>query len=191
VSEHAVRAVVIGASAGAIQALNQILPALPTGFALPILIVVHVPPDRRNALRTLYAKKCRIPVEEAEDKAPILPGTIVFAPPGYHLMVEPDETLSLSTEAPVHFSRPSIDVLFETAADAYGPALAGVILTGANEDGAAGLKAIAEMRGIALVQDPETADAYSMPAAALKLCPSAEVLALAQIAERLIALGGA
>ncbi|MBN8849606.1 MAG: chemotaxis protein CheB, partial [Sphingomonas sp.] len=142
-----IEAVAIGASAGAVEALSAILPRLPADYPLPVLVVVHVPADRRSVLATLFQSKCRIAVREAEDKEPVVPGTVYFAPPDYHLQVEADRTLSLSADDPVLYSRPSIDVLFESAADAYGAALAGVVLTGANQDGARGLAAVAEAGG--------------------------------------------
>ena len=140
-------AIAIGASAGAVQALSRILPALPAGYPLPILVVVHVPADRENALAPLYQAKCAMLVKEAEDKEPARGGVIYFAPSDYHLLVEADHTLSLSSDEAVMHARPSIDVLFESAADAYGPALVGVVLTGANEDGAEGLAAIVGQGG--------------------------------------------
>lgn len=186
-------AIVIGASAGAIQALLGILPALPGDFALPVIVVVHVPPGRRSELATLFAAKCQLAVCEAEDKEPITAGTVYFAPPDYHLLVErsegPCHTLSLSTDAPVFFSRPSIDVLFESAADAYGSNLMAIVLTGANEDGARGLKAVAEAGGRVYVQDPQAAYARAMPDAALAACSGAHVLSLSQIADRLLEAG--
>src|SRR5579871_697452 len=133
------RAIVIGASAGALEALSSLLPALPSGYPIPIMIVVHVPPDKKSALAELFHAKCAIEVREAEDKEPIEPGVAYFAPPNYHLLVEPDETLSLSVDPPVLYSRPAIDVLFESASDVYRHDLIGVILTGANSDGAKGL----------------------------------------------------
>ncbi|PWE52918.1 chemotaxis protein CheB [Metarhizobium album] len=178
-------AVVIGASAGALEALSAILPALPAGFRMPVLVVVHVPPDRRSALAELFRAKCKLPVEEAEDKQPITGGTIYFAPPAYHLLVEVDRTVSLSSDEPVLFSRPSIDVLFETAADAYGPALIAIVLTGANQDGARGLKAVVEAGGTAVVQEPATAFASAMPEAAILMCPSANVMSLGAITQYL------
>jgi two-component system chemotaxis response regulator CheB len=180
------RAVVIGASAGALQALSQILPALPADYPLPILVVVHIPADRRNMLAPLFQDKCRIAVREAEDKEPALPGVIYFAPPDYHLLVEADGTLSLSSDEEVLYSRPSIDVLFESAADAYGEALIGIVLTGANPDGAQGLKAIADAGGTALVEDPAGAYADAMPLAALKACPTAHAMPLSDIADYLM-----
>lgn len=179
------RAVVIGASAGAIQALSLILPELPADFALPVLIVVHVPADRDNILAPLFAPRCRITAREAEDKEMALPGTIYFAPADYHLLVETDGSLSLSTDEPVLYSRPSIDVLFESAADAFGEALVGIILTGASADGAAGLKAVCDAGAVALVEEPETAYADTMPLAAIAACPAARVLTLDAIAEYL------
>ena len=176
------RAVVIGASAGALQALSQILPALPADFPLPILVVVHIPRDRRNRLAPLFQAKCRMAVREGEDKEPALPGTIYFAPPDYHLLVERDGTLSLSSDEEVLFSRPSIDVLFESAADAFDDAVVGVVLTGANPDGANGLKAIADAGGEAIVEDPAAAYCSAMPLAALARCNTARVLPLGRIA---------
>lgn len=185
-SGDTLRAVVIGASAGAIQALNEILPALSAEFALPILVVVHVPADRENILAPLFEKKCRLAVREAEDKERAEPGTVYFAPSDYHLLVESDGTLSLSSDEPVMHSRPAIDVLFESAADAFGPALVGVVLTGANADGAAGLRAIADAGGTAVVEDPAGAYADAMPLAALRLCPAARVIKRGEIAEFLM-----
>lgn len=175
------RAIAIGASAGAVQALLRILPALPEGFPLPILIVVHIPADRSNALVSLYAPKCRVKVKEAEDKERAEPGTVYFAPSDYHLLAEADGTLALAMDEPVNHSRPAIDVLLESAADAYGPDLIGIVLTGANHDGAAGLKAVGEAGGIAVVEDPATASTPTMPAEALAAWPDARVLDLAGI----------
>lgn len=177
-----IRMIVIGASAGALQALGQILPLLPADFPVPVLVVVHVPADRNNMIATLFRAKCPMIVREPEDKEPALAGTIYFAPPGYHLLVEADGTLSLSTDEEVLYSRPSIDVLFESAADAFGPDVIGVILTGANPDGAAGLRAIADAGGLTLVENPAAAYAPAMPLAALAACPAARVLPLDDIA---------
>jgi len=185
------RAVVIGASAGGVQALSRILPALPADYPLPVLIVVHVPPDRSNALVGLFQTKCRVQVKEAEDKEPALPGVVYFAPSDYHLLVEADGALSLSSDELVNHSRPSIDVLLESAADAYGPGLTGVILTGANDDGAAGLRAIANAGGRTVVEDPQAAFASAMPAAALRASPAAEVMTPEAITSFLLSLGTA
>ncbi len=188
---RAAGAVVIGASAGAVQALLAILPALPAGFARPVLVVVHVPPDRDNVLVSLLQAKCRLTVKEAEDKEPIVDGVIYLAPPDYHLLVEVDATLALSADPPVNYSRPSIDVLLESAADAYGPDLVGIVLTGANNDGAAGLRSVQDAGGLAIVQDPTSAYASAMPKAAQHACPSAAIMNLDAIASYLSSLGSA
>lgn len=182
------KAVAIGGSAGAVQALSQILPALPADYPVPVLVVVHVPPDRENALVPLFQRKCAIMVKEAEDKEPAKGGVVYFAPSDYHLLVEADGSLSLSSDELVNHSRPSIDVLLESAADAFGGGLVGVVLTGANDDGAAGLAAVAQAGGVALVQDPAAADAPAMPQAALLSAPGATVLGLEAIAPYLLGL---
>jgi two-component system chemotaxis response regulator CheB len=176
-----VEAIVVGASAGALEALTELLAPLPASFRLPILVVVHLSPDRKSILAELLDAKCQLEVREADDKEPIEPGTIYLAPPDYHLLVEPDKRLSLSSEEPVHYSRPSIDVLFETAAEAFGPRMIGVILTGANDDGARGLKGIRDAGGITIVQRPELAHVATMPQAALTACPEARALSLDEI----------
>ena len=174
-------AIVIGASAGALEALSVILPALPATFDLPIFVVVHVPPDNKSILAELFDAKCKVKVREAEDKEPIAGGTVYFATADYHLLVEADKTLSLSNDEPVLYSRPSIDVLFESAADAYGPGLIALMLTGANQDGAQGLKTVVQAGGTAIVQTPEGAYAAAMPEAAIAAAPSARVLSLKEI----------
>lgn len=185
------KAILIGASAGAVQALLAILPALPATFSLPILVVVHIPPDRDNMLVPLLQSKCRITVKEAEDKEPIEGGVIYFAPSDYHLLVETDRSLALSTDEPVNFSRPSIDVLFESAADAFAAGLVGVILTGANHDGAEGLRTVQAAGGVAIIQDRAEAYATAMPDAALQACPSAHVMTIDAITTYLKSLGTA
>jgi two-component system chemotaxis response regulator CheB len=175
-------AVVIGASAGALEALSEILPALPANYGRAVMVVVHQPPDRESILVELLNSKCRLEVREAEDKEPITAGTVYLAPPDYHLLVETDRRLSLSSEEPVNYSRPSIDLLFMTAADAYQSELIGVILTGANQDGAEGLRAVQLAGGLALVQRPDQAVSAEMPQAALVACPSAQALSLCELA---------
>lgn len=184
-TEGAPRAVVIGASAGAVQALSRILPRLPATYPLPILVVVHVP-AAPSGLTELFASKCALSVREPEDKEPIAAATVYFAPPDYHMLVETDGSISLSADAPVLFSRPSIDVLFESAADAYGTDLLGLVLTGANEDGAAGAAAVCAAGGTVLVEAPAGAFAATMPAAALARCPTARPLSLDAIADYLL-----
>ena len=182
-------AIVIGASAGALEALSSLLPGLPADYRLPILVVVHLPPDKTSLLAELLRVRCAIRVREAEDKEPIEPGVAYFAPPDYHLLVEQDKRLSLSDDEPVLFSRPSIDVLFESAADAYGDGLIGVVLTGANSDGANGLKAVVEAGGVAVVQSPGSAYAVAMPEAAIAACLEARVLPVNEIAAYLREVG--
>lgn len=183
------KAIVIGASAGAVEALLTILPDLPRGFSIPIFIVVHVPPDRRNVLAPLLEARCQIPVKEAEDKETIAGGMVYVAPSDYHMLVEEDFSIALSSDELVNFSRPAIDVLFESAADAYGAGLTGVILSGANQDGAAGLAAVSRSGGFAIVEDPAGAYAPQMPGFALAACPAAKVIPLKQIASHLRARG--
>jgi two-component system, chemotaxis family, protein-glutamate methylesterase/glutaminase len=180
-----IQAVAIGASAGGVEALGVLLRGLPEGFLPSLLVVLHLPPDRPSLLPELLQARCRLPVREALDKEQMRPGCVYLAPPDYHLLVEKEGTLALSHDPPVAFSRPSIDVLFESAAEALGPALLGVVLTGANSDGAEGLKAIREAGGHAWVQSPEDAQAEAMPAAALERAGADLVLPLADLAERL------
>ena len=179
--------VAIGASAGGVQALRELLPALPVTFPAAVLVVLHVPPDRPSLLASIFAQLCRLPVREAEDKEPLAPGTIWFAPPDYHLMVDRGGWLALSVDPPVGWSRPAVDVLFESAADALGADLTAVVLTGGSDDGAAGLAAVARAGGRAIVQDPAGAEAPTMPRAALAAVPAAEVHDLRGIADLLAA----
>jgi two-component system, chemotaxis family, protein-glutamate methylesterase/glutaminase len=179
---------VIGASAGAVEALSVVLPALSSSYPLPIVIVVHLPATTPSLLPALFTEKCAIGATEAQDKQPLLPGLAYFAPPDYHLLVEPSRVLSLNADEPVHFSRPSIDVLFESAAASLGPEVLGILLTGANSDGASGLHAIQRAGGYTVVQDPATAQSSAMPEAALRLFRPDRVLALPHIADLLAEL---
>lgn len=180
------QAVVIGASAGALDALSTLLPALPQTFPLPIFVVVHIPADKKSVMAELLKAKSRVDVREADDKEPILGGTVYLAPPDYHLLVESDGRLSLSSDAPVLYSRPSIDVLFESAADVYGDGLIGIILSGANHDGTRGLQAVMAAGGRGLVQLPHLAQSATMPQSALDACPDAISLSLPDIATYLL-----
>jgi two-component system, chemotaxis family, protein-glutamate methylesterase/glutaminase len=173
-----VDAVVIGASAGGVEALSVLLPAVAGGTRASIFVVIHVPRDRPSLLADIFAHKCMLPVREAEDKEPVAAGTVYFAPSNYHLL--PDD--------PVHHSRPSIDVLFESAADVYRNRLLGIILTGANEDGAVGLAAVHDGGGITVVQEPQSARSPQMGMSALKLRPADMVLPLDGIADLLASL---
>ncbi|MCO7516318.1 chemotaxis protein CheB [Pseudomonas guariconensis] len=185
---NGVEAVVIGASAGGVAALFKVLGALPPGFGIPVLCVLHLPDDRHSQLAEVLQRRLHRPVREARDKERIAPGLIYVAGPGYHLSVERDLTLSLSQEEPVHFSRPAIDFLFQSAADAYGPGLLGVLLTGANEDGAQGLACIKNSGGRTVVQDPRDAQVALMPEAALALHRPDHILSLNGIGQLLATL---
>jgi two-component system chemotaxis response regulator CheB len=167
IERRRIEAVVIGASAGGTDALSVLLPALPANTPFPVIIVVHVPPRGPNALVGLFAKTCAIAVREAIDGETASAGTVWFAPPDYHLLVETDRTFALSVDAPESHSRPSIDALFESAADAYESSLLGIVLTGSSSDGAAGASAICEAGGLVVVQDPATAEMPTMPSAAI------------------------
>jgi two-component system chemotaxis response regulator CheB len=182
-------AIVVGGSAGAVDALGELLRELPANYALPIIIVVHLPARRTSLLPPLFAARCAVPVREPQDKQPIEPG-VWFAPPDYHLLVEADRTFSLSIDEPVRFSRPSIDVLFESAARAYGEKLLGVVLTGANDDGAAGACAIRRCGGVLAVQSPETAIASEMPRAAIERSSPQCVGTVHELATIMIIAGG-
>ena len=181
----ALAAVVIGGSAGCVEVLSSLLPAFDAACGLPILLVVHLPRERPSRLAELFAPKCRVRVMEAEDKLPLEQGVIYVAPPDYHLLVDEGAQLSLAADELVHHSRPSIDVLFESAADVYGSALLGIILSGASSDGATGLAAIARAGGLTFVQSPEDAVASTMPQAALKAAPESSVMSVAKIADEL------
>ena len=163
--------IAIGASAGAIETLNQILPCLPADFPASVVIVVHLPADRQSALPELFGHDCALRVQEAEDKVAMEPASVYLAPPGYHLLVESGGVLSLSIDDLVNFSRPSIDVLFESVAHAFGRCALGILLTGASGDGAAGLARIRRHGGLTWVQTPESARARLMPDVALSLAP--------------------
>jgi two-component system chemotaxis response regulator CheB len=163
-----IEAVVIGGSAGGVDALVTLLPAIPAGYTLPVFCILHVPGSRESRLADLFDERLPVPVREAVDKAPVVPGTVYFAGPGYHLSIERDRTFSISCEPPVAFARPAIDVLMESAADAYGAGLAAILLTGANHDGAAGMAAIQAGGGFTVVQDPQDAQVATMPQEALR-----------------------
>ena len=165
---------VIGASAGGFEALREVFGRLPADFELPIAVVMHIRQGVDYDLGLLFRAVAER-VSEAKDKEKILPGKIYFAPSGYHLLIERDLTFSLSVDEKVSWARPSIDVLFETAATALGEKVAGLLLTGANSDGATGLAAIAAAGGATFVQDPSTAMARAMPEAGINACPGASV----------------
>jgi two-component system chemotaxis response regulator CheB len=182
-----VDAIVVGASAGGVEALLTLLPRLPAKTKASILIVLHLPRHHPSSLPEIFGPRCALPVREAEDKAPVEPGVVYVAPPDYHLLVDRDSdgapSLALSSDELVNYSRPAIDVLFESAADFYESRVAGIILTGANADGAAGLAAVHRAGGFTVVQQPSTAIASAMPVAALGRGPVDLVLPLAGIAD--------
>lgn len=179
--------VVIGTSWGGLAALAKLLGALPADFSLPIVVVQHRSKDSERLLPELLQDATDLTVCEIEDKDELTPGTVHLAPANYHALIDAG-SISLTVEDPVRFSRPSIDVLFASAADTYRSGTIGVVLTGANEDGSRGLQHIIERGGRALVQDPTTAEIPIMPGAAIRAAPSAEVRTLEGIAARLVEL---
>lgn len=180
-----IEGVVIGASAGGVEALSVLLPALPARLRAAVFIVVHQRRERPSLLADLFAGRCRLPVREAEDKEAVAPGTVYFAPPDYHLLLEDGPSIALSADALVHYSRPSIDVLFESASDVYAERLMGIVLTGGNSDGAEGLAAVRRAGGLTVVQDPQSAQAAMMPTSALDTGAAELVMPLDRIAELL------
>lgn len=180
--------VVVGCSWGGLAALQALLAPLPRSFRAAVAIAQHRGAESADGMMAaLLGIQTTLPVEEAEDKLEIMPGRVYLAPPDYHLLVEPG-SVALSVDPPLNFSRPSIDVLLHSAADAYGRRVAGVVLTGSNADGALGLAQIAARGGTAIVQDPQTAERREMPDAALRATPAARVLALAEIGPALTQL---
>jgi two-component system chemotaxis response regulator CheB len=182
-----VELVIIGASWGGLHAVGEILSALPEDFPAPMLVVQHRAEDADDIPAGLLDRRGPLSVLDADDKAPLVPGCIRVAPPGYHVMVERGH-VELSTEALVHFSRPSIDVALETAAQAYGPGLVAVVLTGANDDGAHGLAEVRRNGGMAIVQNPDSAERATMPAAAIAAADPQVVSELEDIAPLLVRL---
>ena len=178
--------IAVGASWGGLKALRAIAHGLPAQFRVPIAFVQHRSKDSA-ALRDLIQDCTSLIVCEVEDKQPIMGGYIYLAPPDYHLLVDGDE-FSLSVDEPVRYSRPSIDVFFESVAERFGPQAVGVVLTGANDDGSRGLSQIDARGGLALVQDPRTAECPIMPRAALRAVPTAQALALERMTPHLISL---
>ena len=183
-------AILVGGSLGAIDALALLLPRVNPGTSAAVVVVVHLPAGRPSLLAELFGPKAAVPVREVEDKQPVAPGVIWFAPPDYHLSIELERTFSLSVEPPVRHSRPSIDVLFESAAEVYRERLVAIVLTGANDDGAAGARAVREAGGFVIVQSPLDAVADRMPLAAIDTSAPQVVAPLARIAESLDLLTG-
>jgi two-component system chemotaxis response regulator CheB len=181
-------AVVIGVSAGGLMALSGILKALPGNYPLPLIVIQHRSKDERTLLEEILQAKCAISIRQADEKEKVEGGNVYFAPPDYHLLIERDRTFSLTCDEPVNFSRPSIDLLFETASEVYEEKLVGVILTGANSDGAAGIRAVKERGGLTIAQDPATSLFPDMPRAAIETGSVQHILTAPAIKELLLDL---
>lgn len=181
-------AIVMGTSAGGFQALSAILERLPKDYGIPIIVVQHRAKDSPDLFEEIMQRRCAIQIKQADEKEKIAPGTVYIAPPDYHLLIESDRTFSLSVEGPVQFSRPSIDVLFESAAMVYREKLVGIILTGSNRDGAAGISAISRMGGLTTAQDPAEAEYSAMPLASIGTRHVKRVLRLEAISDLLLQL---
>lgn len=176
------RAIVIGTSAGGLDALSVLLHSLKKDIPVPIIIVLHISPNSDSYLLEYLNNSSALHIKEAEEKETLKAGTVYFAPPDYHLLIEEDNTVSLSNSEKVNYSRPSIDVLFETATWAFGKNLIGIVLTGANLDGADGLKKIKEKGGLTICENPETAATPRMPKSAIELANPDQILDLDKIA---------
>jgi two-component system, chemotaxis family, protein-glutamate methylesterase/glutaminase len=176
--------VTVGTSLGGLQALITILREIPTDFRVPIVVAQHRSATDSEGFGSILGQYSRLPIREVEDKDPIQEGYVYISPAGYHLLIERNQ-FSLSTDDPVMFARPSIDVLFESAADAYGPGLVAVVLTGASRDGSAGLARVKGQGGYTIVQDPATAEAELMPRAAIAAVAVDQILPIESIAEHL------
>jgi two-component system chemotaxis response regulator CheB len=180
--------VVVGTSWGGLNALRELVGNLPATFRTPCVLIQHRHRQSDHyLLSTFLQERTRLAVTEVEDKMPIEQGTLFVAPADYHLLVDRG-FFTLSTDPPVRYSRPSIDVTFSSAADAYGAGTIGVVLTGANSDGSRGLRRIFDRGGVALVQEPSTAESPTMPASAIRCVPEAQVQPIAQIAATLASL---
>lgn len=183
------KAVVVGTSMGGLNALKQLLAPLPASLPWPIIIVQHVSALSNGYWIKILDDCTALKVSEAEEKEMALPGHVYFAPPNYHLLIEKNGTFSLSADEKVSYARPSIDVLFESASDAYKEKLIGIVLTGANSDGALGLKAISDNGGLTIVQDPTTAEVPTMPEKAYAIVENSYVFSVSKIVDLLIQLG--
>ena len=182
-------AIVIGVSAGGLAVLTVILQVLPADYPLPLIVTQHRSKEERDLLEEVLQARCAIRIRQADEKEAIAGGAVYLAPADYHLLIEEDRTFSLSSDAPVNFSRPSIDLLFETAAEVYGEKLVGIILTGASRDGAAGIKTIRDKGGFTIAQDPARAPFPLMPRAAIDTGSVQSILAPEEIGEYLLQVG--
>ena len=180
-----IRAIVVGGSAGGVEALSELLPVLPAARGLAVFVVLHQPRDRSSLLPELFASRCALAVCEPDDKQAIEADSIYFAPSDYHMLVDDGPQISLSMDDLVHFSRPSIDVLFESAADVYRDRLLAIVLSGGNADGADGARAVRAAGGVVVVQDPRSARVPTMPQSALERVTPDAVLPVAGISRLL------
>ncbi len=178
---HSYDLITIGCSAGGIDSLRSLLPIISSEFPVPVVVIQHRSADSPQILQDYFSQICKAQVEEPDDKEPLKAGVIYFAPTNYHLLVDAKGCFNLSVDGPVNYSRPSIDVFFESAADAYGDRVLGIILSGANADGAIGLKAIIDRGGAALVQDPKTTEHPEMPTAAAVYASQQSIVTLDEI----------
>ncbi len=181
-------AIVIGVSSGGMKAMKVLFSRLPKDFKTPIVIVQHISAHSDNTWISLLNEQYELCIKEADEKESIEPGKAYFAPPNYHLLIEKNKTFSLTIDERVNFARPSIDVLFESAAEAYTNTLIGIVLTGSNHDGTKGIKRIKEYGGIAVIEDPDTAYSAFMPRSALSAIEADYVLPLEDIADLLVQL---
>ena len=183
------KAIVIGASAGGMHTLKLLLSGLESDFNMPILIVQHISPSSDNYMVEFLNKNTKLTVKEADEKESLKNGIVYLSPPNYHMLVEEDFTISLSAEQKVNYSRPSIDVLFMSASDAFKKHLIGIILTGANDDGARGLLEIKRNKGLTIVQDPNEAETAAMPEAAIKCTNPHHILGVEEISKLISSFG--
>ena len=183
-------AIVIGVSSGGMNAMKSMFPLLPGDFSIPIIIVQHISPRSDNQWITLLNGKSHLCIKEADEKERIEQGKVYIAPSNYHLMVGSNKTFSLTIDERVNFARPSIDVLFESAAEVYKSKLIGVVLTGANNDGTKGLKRVKEYGGLTIVQDPATAESGYMPASAIAAMQVDYILPLDGIIDLVVKIAG-
>lgn len=189
VVEFESKIIAIGGSAGMFVVLKEILPALPVAFPWPVVVVRHITPGAGDSIARYFEELCSLPVVEIEDKIPIQGGTIYFAPANYHLLIEEDFSFALSVDEKVNYTRPSIDVFFESVAETYRNRAVGVLLSGANADGAKGLREIKRNEGIAIVQSIESAEAPFMPGSAIEMLDPDYILEPKEMAEKLRELG--
>ncbi len=176
-----IRAIVIGSSAGGVEALGTLLSLLPPDLRVPLVIVQHIHPSEENGLTEIFSHICPLVIKEAEDKEKICAGTVYFAPSDYHLLIEREKTFALSVDEKVNYARPSVDVLFASAAHTYRSQLLAIVLTGANNDGAAGVQIVKKCGGKTIAQAPATAAYTAMPQAAIDTGAIDEVLSLEEI----------